>query len=83
MQVDVHDVDAEVGGPHAPHDSVEVGAVAVEERAGAVHGVGNLANIPLEQATGVRVRQHECRDVGTELRLERRKVHPTRLVRGD
>ena len=40
VQVDVHDIDAEIRRPHAADDSVEIGAVAVEIGAHRVHGLG-------------------------------------------
>ena len=45
VEVDVHGVDAEVARPHDAHDGVEVGAIAVEERAGLMHGRGDLDDL--------------------------------------
>ena len=38
VEVDVHGIDAEVTRPHDTHDGVEVGTIAVKERAGGVDG---------------------------------------------
>ena len=68
VQVDVHGVDAEVARPHLADDGVEVRAVAVEIRPGLVQRLRDLDDLRLEQAAGVRVRQHDRRDVGSEQR---------------
>ena len=68
MQVDVHGVDAEVARPHLADDGVEVRAVAVEIRPDLVQRLRDLDDLRLEQAAGVRVRQHDRRDVGSEQR---------------
>ena len=74
VQVDVHGVDAEVGGADPADDGVEVGAVAVEEGAGRVDGVGDLDDVALEQPAGVGVGQHDRGDVVAQLRLQRVQI---------
>ena len=48
VHVQVHDVKAHVAGPHA---------------ADAVHGLGDLDDVLLEQAEGARVGEHDAGDV--------------------
>ena len=83
MQVDVHRVDAEVGRPDPADDGVEVGAVAVEEGAGRMDGLGDLDDVALEQAAGVRVGQHDRGDIVAELGLQRVQIDPAGGVRRD
>jgi hypothetical protein len=35
VQIDVHRVDAEIAGPHAPDDRVEIGTIAIDQAAAA------------------------------------------------
>ena len=67
----MHGVDAEIARPDDAHDGVEVGAIAVKERAGSVNGGGDLDHLGLEQAAGVGVGQHDGGDVGAERGLHR------------
>ena len=81
VQVDVHGVDAEVGGTDPADDGVEVGAVAVEESAGRMDGFGDLDDIALEQPAGVGVGQHDRGDVVAQLRLQRVEIDAAGGVR--
>ena len=74
VQVDVHRVDAEIAGTHLADDGVEVGAVAIEERAGRVDRVGDRDHVGLEQAAGVGVGDHDRGDVGREMLLDRLEI---------
>ena len=66
VQVDVHRIDAEIARPRLADDRVEVCAVAVEIGACVMHRLGDPDDLPFEQPAGVRIRQHDCRDVGAE-----------------
>ena len=59
----MHDVDAGVAGAHLAEQRVEVGAVHVDEAAGFVDDVGDLAELLLEEAERRRVGDHDRRDV--------------------
>ncbi len=61
----MHGIDAEIARPHATGDGVEIGTVAIEICAGAMHRVGHFDDTRLEQAAGVGVGQHDGGDVGT------------------
>ena len=82
MQVDVQDVEAHVAGPAHAHDRVEVGAVAVRERADLVHEARDLADVLVEQAERVRVGEHDRRDVRPQGRSQGLHVHAAALVAG-
>ena len=71
MQIDMHRIDAEIARPHPARDGVEIGAVAIEIGARLVHRVGDLDDVALEQSAGVGIGQHDGRDVGTQLGLQR------------
>ena len=45
VQVQVHDIDAEVAGPRLADERVHVGAVHVEQAALSVHEFGDLVNL--------------------------------------
>jgi hypothetical protein len=55
----VHDVHAGVGGAHPAHVGVHVRAVHVEKGAHLVQDVGDLLYVPLVDAAGVGVGDHE------------------------
>ena len=61
VQVDVDDVEAHVAGPRDPADGVQVRAVVVHERAGAVEDPLDLLDVLVEEAERRRVRQHQAR----------------------
>ena len=67
MQVQVHDVHAEVAGPRHAHQGVHVGAVHVDQRIDAVQEVADLLEAVLEDAHGVGVGDHGPRDLGAQL----------------
>ena len=67
MQVDVDDVEAHVAGARDPAHRVEVRAVVVHERAGAVEDPLDLLDVLVEQAERGRVREHERRGVLVDL----------------
>ena len=64
------DVEAHVAGAREAHHRVEVGAVVVERRADAVHDLGDLGDVGVEQAERVRVGEHQAGDVGVGLRAQ-------------
>ncbi len=74
VQVEMHDVKAHVAGADDPEDRIEVGTVVIEQSAGGVHRRGDLDDVLLEQAEGVRVGEHDPRDIGTECGAQRREV---------
>ena len=59
MQIDVHAVDAQIDGPHPADDRIEIGAVRIEKTADIVDGTCDFQDLVLEEAAGVRVRQHD------------------------
>ncbi len=79
----MHGVDTEIARPHPADDSVEVSAVAVEIGTRLVHRIGDFHDVALEEAAGVRVRQHDRRDIGSELRLEGLEIDAALPGRGD
>ena len=83
VQIEVQCVDAELGGQHPPDDRVEIGTVAIEERAGAMHRGGDVEDLVLEQAAGVGVGQHQRGDIAAELRLQRGQIDPAARIGRD
>ena len=67
MQVDVDDVEAHVARPRDPADGVEVRAVVVHERAGAVEDLLDLLDVLVEEPERRRVREHQRRGVLVDL----------------
>ncbi len=70
VEVEVHDVETHVARPHPTDDGVQVGAVVVELRPDRVGGLGYLDDAALEEAEGVRVREHDGGDLGGEALLQ-------------
>jgi hypothetical protein len=63
VQVQVDDVNAHVAGPRDADERVHVRTVHVDESARVVDDAANLLNVALEDATRVRVREHQSRHV--------------------
>ncbi len=61
VQVEVHDVDAEVAGAGDAEDGVEVGAVVVDQAASLVDDLHDLLDVLVPQAERVRVGDHQSR----------------------
>ncbi len=81
MQVQVHDVGAEVAGPDLADQRVHVGAVHIDQRALGVQHVGDLVDLLLEDAQRIGVGQHQRGDVFVHLRFQRGDVDHARRVR--
>jgi hypothetical protein len=79
----MHGVDAEVPWPNDAHDGVEIRPIAVEERPGIMHGLGDLDHLWLEQATGIGVGQHDRRDVWRKRILDGLHIHGAIVTRRD
>ena len=60
MQVEVHDIDAQIARAGNAEQGVHVGAVAVDQAARVVHRLHHLQDVLFEQAQRVGVRQHEA-----------------------
>ena len=75
VQIQVHDVDAEVAGTDFADQRVHVGAVHVEQAAFGVHDLGDLVDLLLEDAQRVGICEHQCRDIFIHLRSERGHIH--------
>ena len=80
VQVEVHDVEAHVARPREAHDRVQVGAVVVQRGAHAVHDLGDLGDVLVEDPERVGVRQHQAGDVAVGLAAQVLEVHPAGLV---
>ena len=63
MQVEVHDVDAEIARVRNADERIHVGAVHVDEAASVVHDAADFANVFFEDADGVGVGDHETRSI--------------------
>jgi hypothetical protein len=83
VQVDVHGIDAQIAGADAPHNGVEVRAVAIDIATGRMHRVRNFAHIPLEKTAGVGIGNHDARNIGTKARLQRSQIHAAFRCRGN
>ena len=83
VQIEVHAVDAQIPRPDPPDNGVEVGPIAVDIAAGGVDGIRHVLHVALEQAAGVGIGDHDGGDVVVDPVLERRQIHPARLVRRD
>ncbi len=59
VQVQMHDVHAEVPRTGLAHQRIHVGAVHVEQRAFGVEDVGDLVDLALEDANRAGVGEHE------------------------
>ena len=81
MQIQVHEVDAEVARTHLADQRVHVGAVHVEQAALGVHDFGDLVNLLLENAERIGIGQHQRSDFFIHLRRERGHIHHAARVR--
>src|SRR5579875_3555702 len=70
VQIEMDGVEAHVAWPADAHQRVEVGTVVVELRPDLVDQLGDLENVALEQAQGVRVGEHERGHPARELAAE-------------
>ncbi len=70
MQVEVHDVDAEVAGARLGDEGVHVGSVHVEQAALAVEDFGDAGDLFVEDSEGVGIGEHEARDLVVHLRFQ-------------
>ena len=59
MQVEMHDVEAQVARLHNAEDGVEVGTVTVDQPASIVHPLYHFLKVFIEEAEGIRVGQHQ------------------------
>src|SRR5215472_5148601 len=67
VQVQVHDVDAEVAGPGLPDQGIHVGAVHVEEAAFLMEDLGDLVNLLFEDAESVGIGEHQAGNIFVHL----------------
>ena len=74
VQVEVHHVHAEISRTDFADKGIHVGAVHVEQAAFGVEDIGDLVDLLLEDAEGVRIREHQRGDVFVHLRFERGDV---------
>ena len=81
MQIQVHQVDAEVAGTHFADQRVHVGAVHIKQAAFSVHDVGDLVNLLLENSEGVGIGQHQRGDFFIHLRGKRGHIHHALCIR--
>ena len=75
MQVDVHGIDAQVAGPDAANDGVEICAVAINITARCMHGVRNRPHVAFKQAARVGVGNHHASDVRAKAGFQRFEIN--------
>ncbi len=63
VQVDMKDVDPEIARPGNSHHGVEVGAVHVDQGSVRMQKLCDFGNLGFEHAEGVRIRDHDGRDI--------------------
>ena len=82
MRVEVHHVGAEIAGPRDAQNGVHVGAVEIDQSAGVVHQLGDVADLPVEHAQRVGVGDHEHGRLLVELRAARssRSTNPAGVL---
>ena len=83
MQVEVHDVDAEIARARDANESVHVGAVHIDEAAFVVHDAADFANVLFEDADGVGVGDHETSHIVGHGLVEGFEVDHAAFVRLD
>ena len=83
MQVEVHDVRAEISGTDFAHQGIHVRAVHVEQRSLGVEHVGDLVDLLFEDTKSVGISQHQRGDVFVDLRFERREIDHSGGVRSE
>ena len=77
VQIQVHEIYAEIARAHFSDQSVHVGAVHVQQTAFSVKNVGDLVDLLLEDSQRVWVRQHQRGDIFVHLRRKGGDVdHP-------
>ena len=81
VQVEVHDVHAEIAGTRFADERVHVGAVHVEQATLGVKNFGDVVDLVFEYAQRVRVGEHQRGDVVIHLGFEGRDVDHAARVR--
>ena len=83
MQIDVHGVDAQIARADPADNGVEVGAVAIKVGPRRMGQAGDLDNVPLEQAAGIWIGDHDGGHIVRELGLQVGKVDAAIFGLGD
>ena len=83
VHVDVQTVETHLSRLHNAQNRVQVGAVAVHQPSGAVHGRGHFLQMLLEQPERARIGQHQPDHRLVELCLEPRQVDVALRIGGD
>jgi len=63
VQVELHDVHTHVARPAIAHQAVQVGPIAIDQSTLGMDDLGDLGDVLLEEAEGVRVGDHDPRDL--------------------
>ncbi len=82
MQVEVHDIKAEVAGTNDPKQGVEVGAIAINQTAGFVHQADHFDDIFIKEAQRVGISQHQAGQGLIAFSFECFQVHVAAFIRG-
>ena len=83
VQINVHGINSQIAGTHAPDNGVEIGAIAIKIAAHLMHRIGNGNNVALKKPARVRIGQHNGSDIITELVAKRRQIHAPVIAGGN
>ena len=83
VQVEVHQVEAQIAGADDAEQGVQVGAVAVHQAAAVVHELDDLLDVLIEEAERVGIGQHHADDGIVAGGFERFQVHVAACIGGD
>ncbi len=83
VQVEVHEVEAQVAGADDAEQGVQVGAIAVHQAAAVVDQLDDLFDVLVEETERVRVGQHHADDGIVTGGFERLQIHIAALVGRD
>ena len=81
VEVEVHDVETHVPWPGHAQDGVQVGAVVVEQAPRLMDHGCQFGDVLFEEAEGVRVGEHDARDVGVQVGAQVGRFHQAPFVR--
>src|SRR3546814_5706528 len=77
----MHGVDAQIAGAHPPYDGIEIRAVTIHKSTCFMNGIGDILHVAFEEATGVGIGDHHCRNVRTQPRSEEHTSELQSLMR--
>ena len=82
MQIEMHDIKAQIAGPYNPQQGIQISPIAINQTACIMYHLDNFHDVLIKQTEGIRVCEHQAGQGFIAFRFEGFQINVTPFIRG-